>query len=135
MQNPPNDGQGTAALMGDVVAQILRLLRTDIALARRELSQNAGRAGTGVVLVAGGAILGLVGLIALSGAGIAALVALGWTVPLAALAVGGSVLLIAAALLAIGIHKLNPERLLPRRAMANVARDLSLLQEQFDGRA
>jgi hypothetical protein len=135
MQAPHSPDQGTATLLSDVLVRILRLLRTDVALARHELSHNADRAGTALFLVAGGAMLGVVGLVALAGAGVAALVALGWSLQLAALAVGGGVSLVAAGLLAKGLHDLSPERLLPRRAMANVARDIALLQEQFDGRA
>jgi hypothetical protein len=135
MPAPHSFDQGTAALLGDVVTRVMRLLRADLALAKREMTQNAGRAGAGLLLIAGGAILGLVGLIALTAAGIAALVALGWSLSLAALAVGGGICLVAAVLLVIGLRSLAPERLLPRRAMANAARDVALLRERFDGRA
>ena len=130
-----SSSQGTSTLLTDVVVRILRLLRTDLTMARQEVAQNAERAGVALGLVAAGAAIGLVGLIALAGAAVAGLVALGWTLAWAALTVGGVLALVAMALLAKGLRDLNPERLMPRRAMANVGRDLALLREQFDDRA
>ena len=126
---------GTATLMAEIVAQVLRMIRLEADLAGRELRQNARQAGCALVLVAAGTLLALVALIALAGASVAGLMALGMTVAWAALLVGTVAALSAAILLAAGLHWLSPRRLLPQRTIANVQQDIAVLRERIDAGA
>lgn len=135
MVRPSGQGTGTAKLLGDVLSQAVRILRLEAALAGREVSDGVRQAGCALALLAIGAALGLVALIVLAGASVAALVAFGLGVAWAALLVGLVAALSAGILIAAGLHWLDPDRLVPHRAIANVKRDIEVLRERIDARA
>jgi uncharacterized membrane protein YgcG len=133
MSAPQTNLSASAHLLTEIVNQIGRILRKEAALAKAEVSENLSRAGTGIGLLVGAALLALVALIALAGAAVAALVSLaGWPVYWAALAVGGGIVLIAAILAMKGLRDLKPERLAPNRSISNVKRDVAVVKERIN---
>jgi putative superfamily III holin-X len=89
---------GLRTLLGDVVDHIRALLRLELALARDEVRQALDSLRHGALLLAGGVLLGSLGLLSLMAALVAALATV-WPLWLAAGAVG-AVFAIAGALLA-----------------------------------
>jgi uncharacterized membrane protein YgcG len=133
MSAPQTNLSASAHLLTEIVNQIGRILRKEAALAKAEVSENLSRAGTGIGLLVGAALLALVALIAFAGAAVAALVSLaGWPVYWAALAVGGGIVLIAAILAMKGLRDLKPERLAPNRSISNVKRDVAVVKERIN---
>lgn len=121
----------TMGLVNDVLTHLSRLIRGEVALARAETEQSLRRAGTGIGLLAGAAILALVALNVFADAAILALVEAGVTAGWAALIVGGIVAVVALVLALRGRSALKPENLAPTRTASNVRRDVETLKETF----
>jgi uncharacterized membrane protein YqjE len=125
------DAKSTGALFSEAVQNVTELVRGEVDLAKAELSQNARRAMSGVMMIAGACVLGVVALNLLAGAGVAALVAQGLSAGWAALVVGGAVFLIAALLVHEGLGAFDRSNLIPRRTLRNVQRDAEQLKEMI----
>ncbi|QXT39099.1 phage holin family protein [Gymnodinialimonas ceratoperidinii] len=133
MSAPQTNISASAHLLTEIVNQIGRILRKEAALAKAEVGENLSRAGAGIGMLVGAALLGLVALFAFAGAAVAALVSLaGWPVYWAALAVGGVLVLIAIILAMKGKNDLKPERLMPDRSISNVKRDVAAVKESIN---
>lgn len=103
--------------------------RDELALGRAEIGQSLGRAGVGLALIAGAALLTLTALHMLAGAAVAALSAYGIAPHWAALLVALAFLLAAVALGLIGRAALRPRNLIPRKTLRNLQRDAQSLKE------
>lgn len=117
---------GTIALL---LQELRGLFRVELALAKAEVSQGAARMGVGIALIVLSVLLSFVGLLVLSGAAVIALEMQGFTLLTSALMVGGSALGLALILILIGVRRLRPENLVPRRAMANLRADITVATE------
>ena len=113
--------------------QFTRLMQDEIALAKAELSRSAARAGVGLALIAGSAILALVALNVLAGALVAFVASAGLTAGMAALIVGGGLLLLAIMLVVMGKSRLSADALTPDRTARNIKRDIDTLKEASHG--
>ncbi|MEJ6392171.1 phage holin family protein [Gymnodinialimonas sp. 2305UL16-5] len=109
-----------------------RLAGREWRLAKAEISENLGRAGIGLGLLAAAFILALVAAIVLAGAGVAGLVAAGFAIWLAALIVGGSLAFVTAILLGFGLRNLQSKRLIPNRTLSNIQRDMEMVKEAMN---
>ena len=119
-----------AALLSALAAETGLLLRQEARLFQAELSEQFGRAGSGAVLLAIGAV------VALSGWGVllaAAVLGLALMLPawLSALSVGLVVLALGGTLLLAGRHRLGGADFVPRRTLASLREDEAWLREQF----
>jgi CBS domain containing-hemolysin-like protein len=117
-----------AGLLNEVVSGIARLIRGELALARAEAKRSLGDATSALGKLVIAAILGITALNVLAGAAVAGLVAAGLTPLLASVAVGVGLLLVAFALVQIGLAQLKSSNLAPKRMMANLRQDAETLK-------
>jgi Putative Actinobacterial Holin-X, holin superfamily III len=118
-------------LVGQATEQLSLLVRQEVALAKKELTEKGRRAGRGGGLLGAAGAVGYIGLMALSGTGVAAL-ALALPVWAAALIVTGVLFAVAAVLAATGraqLRRAAPPT--PARAIDSVKADV----EEIKGRA
>jgi hypothetical protein len=116
-------------LLRDLVDQLSSIIRHEIGLARAEMSEKAGQAGSAIAMLAMALVLGTGAVVILLGAGVAALsnVMEPW---ISALIVGGAAALVAALMAAKGKSNLKPGNLAPSRAMHSVQADTQLVKEK-----
>lgn len=116
-------------LLRDLVDQLSSIIRHEIGLARAEMAEKAGQAGSGVTMLALALILGIGAVVILLGAGVAALseVMEPWA---SALVVGGAAALVAALMAAKGKSNLKPRNLAPSRTMHSMQADTRLVKEK-----
>jgi hypothetical protein len=116
----------------DLVGQLSRdgatLIQQEIALAKAELAETADKLKQGVVSAATGALVLYAGILTLIAAAVLllALAVPGW---LSALLVGGVVTAVGAVLVGKGKKDLDRVRVVPKRALDSVERDVDMLKE------
>jgi hypothetical protein len=126
-------GRSIPDILSDLVAQFTRLVQKEGQLARAELSENIGKAATGLGFVIGGAVLLIPALVVLLDAAVAAITERGHLAPYwSALIVGGAVLIIGLLLLAFGASRLRPSNMIPARTIQQLQRDASVAKSQFE---
>ncbi|OQO89400.1 phage holin family protein [Saccharomonospora piscinae] len=124
------DGQRSVAqLVNDLSAQVSRLVRDEMMLARAELQAKGKRFGMGAGMAGAGGVIALYGLAVLITAAVLALALVlpAWA---AALVVGGALMLLAGLLALVGrqqIRKGAPP--MPREAVESVRRDIDTVKE------
>jgi hypothetical protein len=106
-------------------------LRKETELARAEIAEKADQVVRGIGFVVAGAALAIPGVVVLLGAAVVAMIDAGIDRRIAALAVGAAALLIGVLFAWIGARAMKAERLLPRRTIAHVQRDVSLAKNQL----
>ena len=120
-------------IFSDLIAQFTRLLQKEGQLARAEVSENIGKAATGLGFVIGGAVLLIPALVVLLDAAVAAITERGHLAPYwSALIVGGVVLIVGLLLLVVGASRLRPSNMIPTRTMQQLQRDASVAKSQFE---
>ena len=117
------------SLISGILTEARALLRTELQLARRELSENAARAGSGLILFALAALVALVGLGALATAAVLGIAALGLAYHWAALIVAGACLCVALTLALTGKARLSTATLAPKRTLNQVKSDIDAVKE------
>jgi tetrahydromethanopterin S-methyltransferase subunit G len=127
------DPKPTTSVIGDILSHLSNLVRKEVDLAKSEVRQNLGRAGTAVGLLVGAVVLILVALNVLAAAAVAAMAEAGMNAGLAALIVGAVLLVIAAIMAFKGKSDLSAESLAPTRTAENLRRDATALKEQING--
>jgi uncharacterized membrane protein YqjE len=119
-------------ILTELMGQFATLVRKEGQLARVEFSENIGQAAAGLALVIGGAVLLIPALVILLQAGVAALVERnGMSQPMAALTVGVTTLVLGLILLLIGMSRLKPERIMPRKTINQLQQDASVARQQM----
>ncbi len=124
--------KSAAGLLSDALGNISGLVRSEVDLARAEISENLTQAGVAIGLIAGAAIIALVSLNVLAAALVAALTELGLDGGWAALIVGVLLAGIAFALITKGVNDLKLSSLAPTRTVKNVKRDAAAVKEAYD---
>ncbi len=119
-------------LVEDAFRQMSGLLRSEVDLARAEISENLTRAVKGIVLILVAALLAVTALHVLAGALVAFFVELGLTPGLAALAVAGLFGLVAAVMIFMGVNALKLSSMAPTRTAKNLKRDANAVKEVYD---
>jgi len=126
-------GRSLPDIFSDLIAQFTRLLQKEGQLERAEVSENIGKAATGLGFVIGGAVLLIPALVVLLDAAVAAITERGHLAPYwSALIVGGAVLIIGLLLLAFGASRLRPSNMIPARTIQQLQRDASVAKSQFE---
>lgn len=123
---PSNDLRG---LIAGILSETRALLRAEVQLARRELSDSAARAGSGLLLFGLAALVALVGLCALAVAAVLGVAATGIALHWAALLVAIASLVIALLFAWIGRARLSSAALTPRRTVNQVKSDIKAVKE------
>ncbi len=124
--------KSAGGLLSDALGNISGLVRSEVDLARAEISENLTQAGVAIGLIAGAAIIALVSLNVLAAALVAALTELGLDGGWAALIVGVLLAGIAFALITKGVNDLKLSSLAPTRTVKNVKRDAAAVKEAYD---
>ena len=127
MTDPAHEN-GAAGLVTEVLADVNRLIRGEVALARAEAEESLRDMVKGVVHLLIAAVFALVALNVLAGMLVMLLVWLGAGPILASLLVGVALLLVAAGLTVFGLQRLSLETLVPDRFFKNLRRDKRTLQ-------
>lgn len=128
--NSTNKSAGN--LLTDALNNVSGLVRSEVDLARAEISENATKAGVAVGMIAGAAIIALVALNVLAAALVAALTEAGLDAGLSALIVGVALAIIAFVLIGKGVNDLKLSSLAPTRTVKNVQRDAAAVKEAYD---
>ncbi|MBD8078820.1 phage holin family protein [Cellulosimicrobium arenosum] len=127
---PPEEQKPTVGqLVERLSEQATRLVRSEIALAKDELTTKAKHAGIGIGMLVVGGVLVLYGIGFLFQSAVEGLATV-WPVWLAALAVGAVIVLLAALLAFVGIKQLKrgvPP--VPTDAVSSVKEDVSVVKE------
>jgi len=118
-----------AELFSDALAQLAKLIGNEFDLAKAELSQKAGQMGRGVAMIGAGAIIMIPALVVLLLSAASALTHAGLSEPLAYLLAGGAALVVAGALVAIGISRMSPDTLKPAVTIEQLQRDKAAAKE------
>ena len=126
----PNYQRSMPEIIGDLFAQLTILLRKEAQLARAEVSENMSGLASGLGVMVGGAVLLIPALVILLQAGVAALTAHGLASYWSALIVGGIVLIVGLILLSIGMGRLKPGNLVPRKTVHQLQRDAEVAREK-----
>lgn len=124
------DGRSFADLLSQVLNQFSRLFRTEIALAKAEMSVKAKEAAMGVGFIAGGAIIALAALVVLMLALANLFVELGLRPSLAHLLTALIGFGICGLLAWLGLKRLSPDNLTPDRTLNQLNQDVVAAKEQ-----
>ena len=117
------------SLLIDILTEARALLRTELRLARREMSDSAAKAGSGLILFGLAALVALVGFCAFGVAAVLGIAALGLAYHWAALGVAVASLLLALLLALIGKSRLSTAALAPKRTLNQVKSDIDAVKE------
>ena len=127
-----NTKKSAGNLLTDAMANVSGLVRSEVDLARAEISENVTKAGIAMGLIAGATIVALVALNVLSAALVAALTETGLDAGWSALIVGAALGIIAFVLINKGVNDLKLSSLAPTRTVKNVQRDAAAVKEAYD---
>ena len=116
-------------LVGDLLAELSKLVQNEIDLARAELSDKVALTGGAVKLIAAGAILLIPGIVLILFSIASELIQLGWSAPLAYLCSGGGAVVIAGALAWAGMSRLSASTLKPTLTLNEIRRDTVMATE------
>ena len=123
-----HDPRQAPSLLVDAMRSFSKLMRTELHLAKAEVSQNISRAGVGIAFIAVAALLAIIALNVLVGALVAYLAATSLSAGTAALLVGGAILVVAVILVLVGKSRLTGSALEPTRTMHNLQRDAATVK-------
>lgn len=129
--NRPPEAKPVSELIADALAQVARLVRSEVALARAEMAGKAKQ------VARGGALLGIAACVALPALfvlmmALAALLhelGLAWSLSCLVTAVAG--FLVSAVLATLGVNRLRAEALLPNRTINQLHRDAVAMKEHL----
>ena len=126
----PKADRSIAALLSDLAADTMLLLRQELALLKAELHEKFSRAGQGATALGAGALIAFSGWLVLLAA---AVLGLATVLPdwLAALIVAVVVLAIGGGLLLLGKSRFDAEGLMPKRTLRSLREDEAWLKERL----
>ena len=113
----PTDARSLGDLFSDLSREISTLIRSEMALARTELSQTASRIGRHAAVITGGGVLACGGVYAVIAAAVLLLVRGGLTPWVAALVVGLAVVALGAFMATSGLAAIRREKLAPQETI------------------
>ncbi len=130
MTRDPNMRRRLPDLFGDVVADGTALFRSEVRLARAEVSDKLNQLTRGLTMLVVGAVLLIPALVVLMTALVAALVDQGTEPTLAAAIVGGVALVVGIVLMFAGMRSFKSDNLVPRATIQQLQNDASLAKQQ-----
>lgn len=120
-------------ILSDLVKEFTSLFRTEIRLARAEVSEKISLVGMALALIVAGAVLLMAALVLLLQAAVVGLMEQGFSPAVATLIVAGGTLLVGIVLLWYGLSRLKPGHLAPRRTVDQLQRDAAVARSQVSG--
>jgi hypothetical protein len=117
-------------LFTDLISQVTSLFRTETRLARAEINEKITQAGSGVGMIAAGAILLIPALVILLQAGAVALTDQGFQPAAAALIVGGAAFVVGLVIALIGVNQLKMKNLTPNKTIEQLQSDAAFARNQ-----
>jgi Putative Actinobacterial Holin-X, holin superfamily III len=127
----PTDNRPVSSLVSEALQQLSRLFRSEVALARAELSEKAQQ------VARSGALVALGGLLAIPSIGILLIALAAWLMEaglrgsLAYLIAAVAGLALAASLAWAGINRLKADNLIPKRTLNQLQRDAAAAKEHI----
>lgn len=125
-----NSERSLSAVFSDLLTEVSGLFRTEIRLARAEMSEKISKAGSGIALTAAGGLVLFAGFLMLLEAAVGALMTAGLKLWLASLIVGAAVLVIGAIALWFGLSRLTARQLVPSKTVHQLQRDAAVARYQ-----
>ena len=129
MVMPPDD-RSFSDLLSDALNRLTTLVRTEIQLARTEISLKISKAATGIAMVMGSAAFAISGLVLILLAIAAWLDNAGLSRGVSNLIAGILGALVSAGLAWAGLQRLRADQLAPNRTMEQLQRDAMAAKEQ-----
>ncbi|HEX6103874.1 MAG TPA: phage holin family protein [Alphaproteobacteria bacterium] len=125
----PQDGRPLSELLSDALNQFSALIRTEIQLARTELTGKAVKAATGLAMMAGGLVVGIAAAVLIF---MAVAEWLDDVIPegFARLLSGLIAAAIAGGLAWSGLQRMRADELAPKRTIEQLQRDAAAAKEQ-----
>lgn len=117
-------------IFADLLKELTTLVRSEIRLARTEMSEKVTLLGVSISLIAVGAVLLLAALFLLLQAAVAALIGQGFSPTVATLIVAAAVLLIGIVLLWVGLNRLHAKNLALKKTAEQLQRDVAAAKYQ-----
>jgi hypothetical protein len=130
MVMPPDD-RSFSDLLSDALNRLTTLVRTEIQLARTEISLKISKAATGIAMVMGSAAFAISGLVLILLAIAAWLDNAGLSRGVSNLIAGIIGALVSAGLAWAGLQRLRADQLAPNRTMEQLQRDAMAAKEQL----
>lgn len=122
-ERPVDPAKSTAALISDVVAGALQLVKGELALAKAEASESLRLGVNAAVFLVVAAVLGIAAINMLAGAAVAGLVMLGWNGLASTLTVAVVLVVLTGGLAIYALSLLRAAKLLPERALRGAVKD------------
>ena len=123
LKTSKDDLRTISTLLGDALSQFAKLFQNEVDLAKAEFGEKALKVGGAVGFIAGGAVLVIPALVMALFALSAALIAAGWSQPVSYLVSAIVAAVVAGALFAIGINRLDTRNLAPRETIRQLEKD------------
>ena len=123
-----DDLRTISTLLGDALAQFAKLFQNEVDLAKAELGEKAQKIGGALVFVAAGAVLVIPALVMALFALSAALIASGWSQPVSYLMSAIVAAILAGALFAVGIKRLDARELTPHETIRQLDKDKTAMK-------
>ena len=117
-------------LFTDLISLVTSLFRTETRLARAEINEKITQAGSGVGMIAAGAVLLIPALVILLQAAAVALTDQGFQPYAAALIVGGAAFAVGLVVALVGINQLKMKNLTPNKTIEQLQSDAALARNQ-----
>src|SRR3954470_15979799 len=133
MASPSAPGRSIGDILGDLVHQLQRLVRTEFMIARAEIGGNLAKMRAAAVLMVAGAILLLPALTILLWGVALVLTRAGLAVDIAALLVGVAACAIGVIVLMIGVTRVKSVNLVPEKALDHLQRDVAAVNYARSG--
>ena len=124
------DQRTVSQLFSDAINQFSKLIQNEVSIARAEIAAKATEAAMGVAFLLGGALLLIPALVLLLLALAAWLSELGLSDSLSNVIAGAAGLVVSGVLAFIGMKRLKPQNLKPRRTINELQRDVAAVKEQ-----
>ncbi|MCK1720520.1 phage holin family protein [Bradyrhizobium sp. 141] len=112
-----------STLLGDAMSQFAKLFQNEMDLAKAEFGDKLQKIGGALGLIVGGAVMVIPAIVMVLLALSAALISAGWSQPLSYLTSAVIAAAIAAALVAVGINRLDMRQLTPRETIGQLEKD------------
>ena len=126
---PADQTRSIGGLLGDAFRQGSALLKTEMLLARSEISENVSRGLAGLVFLIFGAVFLIGSLNVLLVACVTALVDAGLSGPIASLIVAAATAILGFVLVRVGMNRMKVSALVPDRTAEQLRQDAALVQE------
>lgn len=123
IQTSKSEFREISTLVGDAMSQFAKLFQNEIDLAKAEFGDKLQKIGGALGLIVGGAVMVIPAIVMLLFALSAAFISAGWSQPVSYLTSAVIAAVIAAALVAVGINRLDMRQLTPRETIGQLEKD------------